>query len=79
MLPAIALPLCSVFTLIGEVDPKASVLKAEIQMEVLASGFDAHPPVIMRHLLQVDRSTLGDDLIERWPSIRQQALGSDLE
>jgi hypothetical protein len=48
-------------------------------MEVLATGFDAHPPVVMRHMLQVDGSPLGDEFIERRSSIRQQALGSDLE
>src|SRR5436853_7653250 len=79
MLPAIALPLCSISTLIGEVDPEASVPKAEIQREVLATGFDVHPPVVMRHLLQVDGSTFGDDRIEHRSSIMEQAVRSGLE
>jgi hypothetical protein len=79
MFPVVAFPLCAAFALVGEVDPEATVLDAEIQMEVLATRFDAHPPVIMGHLLQVNERSLGDDFIQRRSSIWQLTLRPDLE
>ena len=79
MFPAVAFPFCAVFALVGEVNREASILHTEIQMEVLPAGLDAHPPGIVGHLLQVDESALGDNLIKRRSPIWQMALGSDLE
>ena len=79
MLPVVAFPFSAVFTLVGEVNPKASILHAEIQMEVLPTGFNPHPPMIVSHLLKVNRCTRGDNLVKRRSSIWQSALGSDLQ
>lgn len=49
MLPVIAFPLCAVFALVGKVDPEATVLHAEVQVEIFATSFQAHPPVIVLH------------------------------
>src|SRR5471030_220559 len=47
-------------------------------MEVLSTSFEAHPPVVVRHLFEMDRSACGDNLVKSGLSIRQLALGSDL-
>ena len=79
MLPVVALPICAVLALVGEVNPQPSVLHTEVQMEVFPTGLDSHPPVVVRHLLKVNEGTLGNDFIKRRSSVWQLALGPDLE
>jgi hypothetical protein len=43
-------------------------------MEVLPTSFQPHPPVIVRHLLQVKGCATGDNFVKRRSSIWQLAL-----
>lgn len=54
------------------------VLDSEVQMEVL-SGFQTHPPMIVRHLLQVNKSATSHNFVEGWLSIWQFAPRPNLQ
>src|SRR6266446_9323716 len=48
-------------------------------MEVFAARFQAHPPMIVRHLFEMNRSSRRHNLIEGRSSIGQFTLGSDFD
>ncbi len=42
-------------------------------MEIFSAGFNAHKPLVVRHLLQIDRSAIGDNFVESGPTVCQLA------
>ena len=78
-LPTVAFPFCALVTLVGQTNPQAPTLDSEVQMEVLSTSFQTHPPVIVRHLLQVNESATGNNFVKGGPSIRQLALCPNLQ
>src|ERR1017187_3829827 len=48
-------------------------------MEVLSTGFNAHPPLVVVHLFQMHGSASGDNLIKCRSPILQPPLESDLD
>ncbi len=62
--PAIAFPRRAALVLVGEMHLPLAVWLREIQMEVLASGLDAHPPGVVIHLLQVNCGSGAKGLIQ---------------
>jgi hypothetical protein len=63
-LPVIAFPFCVLIALIGQVDVQFTAAHRKVEMEIFSAGFNAHKPLAVRHLLQVDRSAIGDDFVE---------------
>jgi hypothetical protein len=47
-------------------------------MEMFSTGCYTHPPMIVRHLFEMNGKACGDNLVKSGPSVRQLALGSDL-
>jgi hypothetical protein len=43
-------------------------------MEILSTGFQPHPPMIVSHLLQMNESASRNNFVKGRPSIRQLAL-----
>src|ERR1017187_10628308 len=82
-LPVIALPLCVVFALIvrlvGQMNMQSPVVQREVQVKITPAGFNAHPPLVMAHLLHMDRSASGDNFIKRRSPTFQSPLKSDLD
>jgi hypothetical protein len=54
-------------------------MDSEVQMEIFPSSFQTQPPMIVRHLLQVNESATGNNFVKCWPSIRQFALCPNLQ
>src|ERR1051326_1725835 len=82
MLPIVAFPrsvLCLALALVRQLDEQAPVPQPKVQVEIFPGCSNAHPPVVMVHLLQVDGSARGNYLIKSTPTILHRALGSDLE
>ena len=82
MLPVVAFPrsvLRLVLALVGQLDEQPPASQAEVQVEVFPSRTDAHPPLVVVHLFQVNGSARGNNLIKSRPTIPQYALGADLE
>ena len=82
MLPIVAFPrgvLRLVVALVRQLNEQPPVSQAEVQMKVLSSRPNAHPPVVVIHLFQMDGCARGDNLIESGPTVLQRALSSDFE
>src|ERR1017187_3474301 len=83
LLPVIAFPLCGVFPfvvgLVGQMNRQTPVVQGEVQVKMTPTSFNSHPPLVMTHLLQVDRSAGGDNLIKCRSPILQPPLKSDLD
>jgi hypothetical protein len=60
--------------LVGQANPQAPILNSEVQVKVLSTSFQPHPPMIVSHLLQVNGSATGHNLVKCGLSIRQLAL-----
>src|ERR1017187_4311201 len=78
-IPAVAFPFCAFFTLVGQTNPQAPILDPEVQMEILSASFQARPPMIVGHLLQMDGSATGHNFVKCGLSIRQLTLGSNFQ
>src|ERR1035438_871438 len=78
-LPAVAFPFGALIVLVGQTNPQVPALDSEVQVKALPTGFETHPPMIVRHLLQMNGSASRNNLVKRWPSIRQLALRSNLQ
>jgi hypothetical protein len=48
-------------------------------MEVLSTGFQPHPPMIVRHLFQMNDGASRNNFVKGGPSIRQSALRPNLQ
>jgi hypothetical protein len=77
-LAVVAFPLGVVGALIGKANPKSTLLYSEVQVEVFSARFQAHPPVVVRHLLQTNGRPLRHNLVESGSAIGQFTLRSDL-
>lgn len=77
-LPVIAFPFSVLAALIGQVDVQFTAAHRKVEMEIFSAGFNAHKPLVVRHLLQMDRSAMGDDFAGSGPAVCQLALSSDL-
>src|ERR1017187_983400 len=73
-LPVVAFPFCALRALVGQTNPQAPILDSEVQMEVHATSFQTHPPVIVSHLLQMNHCATGNDFVKCRLSICQSAL-----
>ena len=78
-LPTVAFPFRILIALVGQANPQSPALDSEVQMEVLPASFQTQPPMIVRHLLQVNESATGHNFVEGVPSIRQFALRPNLQ
>ena len=78
--PAFAFPFpVLAVALVGKINAQPPVNQTEVQVEILATGLDAHPPLIVRHLLKVNLRTIGHDFVERRSTISQLALSADFD
>src|ERR1019366_2841235 len=82
-LSAVTFPFCAVFALtvrlVGQMNMQSPVVQREVQMETFPTSFNSHPPPVMIHLLQVDRSARGDNLIKCRSPILEPPLKPDLD
>jgi len=78
-LPIVALPLLALLALVGQTNPQSPVLDPEVQMKVLSTSFQTHPPVIVRHLFQMCDSASRNNFVKGGPSIGQLALRPNLQ
>ena len=78
-LPVVAFPFRAFIALIGQTNPQSPALDSEVQMEVSPTSLQPQPPMIVRHLLQVNESATGHNFVEGVPSIRQFALRPNLQ
>jgi hypothetical protein len=78
-LPIVALPFLALIALAGQTNPQSPVLDPGVQMKVLSTGSQTHPPVIVRHLFQMYDSASRDNFVKGGPSIRQLALRPNLQ
>ena len=69
-LPIVAFPFGVLLALVGQMNPQALALDPKVQMEVLSTCFQAHPPMIVCHLLQMNVGAACHNFVERRPSIR---------
>jgi hypothetical protein len=65
----VAFPFSVFVALVGQMDMEQTVPGRNVQMEIPAAGFEAQPPVIVRHLLKVKAGSVSNDLVEGWPSV----------
>jgi hypothetical protein len=73
-LPAVAFPFGALFALVGQTNPQAPILDPKVQMEVLSTSLQAHPPMIVSHLLQMNESAMGHNFVKGGPSIFKPPL-----
>jgi hypothetical protein len=70
-LSIVTFPISIFVALVGQMDMEQPVPGRDVQMEILATGFKAQPPVIVRHLLKVEPGSNGNNLVEGWgPSVK---------
>src|ERR1039457_1749514 len=63
-LPTVAFPFCVFLALVGQTNPQAPILDSEVQMEIFSTSFQAHPPMIVRHLLQMNVSATSHNFVK---------------
>ena len=78
-LSAVAFPFCVFLALVGQTNPQVPILDSEVQMEIFSTGFQTHPPMIVRHLLQMNDSASRNNFVKCGLSIRQLALRPNLQ
>src|ERR1035441_6844088 len=58
---------------------QSPVVQGEVQVKMTPTSFNSHPPLVMAHLLQVDRSARGDNLIKCRSPIFQSPRKSNFD